>query len=298
MSDDAVRYPEIADFQAELTPDLAGLIFLSSAAYTAPEVWHRCATYLRDHDPVHYVDHPDVNPFYALTKHADVLEVELHPAEFLNEPRAILGNKEADERRVRQGHFVKSLVQMDDPEHRLHRNLTADWFLPKNLAKLEGRLQQLADQSFERMVALGGECDFAVDIAMQYPLQVILAILGLPEEDYPRMLKLTQELFGAEDTDFQRSDDVTAGLEATVLDFFNYFNNLTAQRKAHPTEDLASVIANGMIEGAPIGLVEQIGYYIIVATAGHDTPPMPWPAGCRPCSTIPTSWPASRPTLR
>ena len=49
------------------------------------------------------------------------------------------------------------------------------------------------------MAELGGECDFARDIAMHYPLQVILAILGLPETDYPRMLQLTQELFGSAD---------------------------------------------------------------------------------------------------
>ena len=75
--------------------------------------------------------------------------------------------------------------------------MTAEWFLPKNLAKLDGRLAELAAQSVDRWPSSGGECDFARDIAMPYPLQVILAILGLPESDYPRMLQLTQELFGA-----------------------------------------------------------------------------------------------------
>jgi cytochrome P450 len=217
------------------------------------------------------VEHPDFNPFYVLTKHADILDVELHPAEFLNAPRAILGHKAADEQRALQGHLVKSLVQMDDPEHRLHRNLTADWFLPKNLAKLQGRLDELAQRSVQQMVDAGGEVDFARDIAMQYPLYVILAILGLPESDYPRMLQLTQELFGAEDPDFKREDDAMASLIQTVAEFVAYFDGITADRQAHPTEDLASVIANAMVEGNPIGHKEQLGYYIIAATAGHDT---------------------------
>src|SRR4051812_30156473 len=105
-----------------------GHAFLSGETFRDEAFFHAVTTRLRHEDPVHWVEHPDFNPFYVLTKHADVLDVELHSAEFLNAPRAILGNKEADQMRALQGHLVKSLVQMDDPEHRLHRNLTADWF--------------------------------------------------------------------------------------------------------------------------------------------------------------------------
>jgi len=256
---------------AALTIDEAGHVFHTATAYTDPARFHAAAALLRREDPVHRIEHPNFNPFYVLTKHADVHEVEVRHATMLNAPRAILGTKEADERRKEQGHMVKSLVQMDDPEHRLHRQLTADWFLPKNLARLESRLGALAQRSVQQMVDAGGRCDFAADIAMQYPLYVILAILGLPESDYPRMLKLTQELFGAEDPEYARDEDRLTSLMQTVADFVAYFTELTTDRRAHPTDDLASVIANGMIEGQPIGYREQLGYYIIVATAGHDT---------------------------
>jgi cytochrome P450 len=253
------------------TIEECGFAFLTGATFQDEAYFHRVTTKLRREDPVHWVEHEDFNPFYVLTKHADILDVELHPAEFLNAPRAILGTKSADAEREMQGHLVKSLVQMDDPEHRAHRNLTADWFLPKNLAKLQGRLDELASRSVQQMVDAGGEVDFASDIAMQYPLYVILAILGLPESDYPRMLRLTQELFGAEDPEFKRDEDAYAGLIQTVADFVNYFDGITADRKANPTDDLASVIANGIVDGQPIGHKEQLGYYIIAATAGHDT---------------------------
>jgi cytochrome P450 len=85
------------------------------------------------------------------------------------------------------------------------------------------------------------------------------------------MLRLTQELFGAEDSDFKRDDDVLAGIIQTVADFVAYFDGITADRQANPTDDLASVIANGIVDGEPIGHKEQLGYYIIAATAGHDT---------------------------
>ena len=256
---------------ADMTLAECGEIFLSGDAFTDEGFFHAVTTRLRKEDPVHWVEHELFNPFYVLTKHADVLDVELHPAEFLNAPRAILGDKTADAMREMQGHIVKSLVQMDDPEHRDHRNLTSDWFLPKNLAKLQGRLDELADRAVQQMIDAGGEIDFASQIAMQYPLYVILAILGLPESDYPRMLRLTQELFGPQDPDFQRNPDALQGILQTVADFVAYFDGITADRQANPTEDLSSVIANGIINGSPIGHQEQLGYYIIAATAGHDT---------------------------
>jgi cytochrome P450 len=104
-------------------------------------------------------------------------------------------------------------------------------------------------------------------VALHFPLYVIMSILGLPEEDYPRILKLTQEVFGASDPELGRGDDVTS----VLVDFFNYFQALTVGRRAEPTEDLASAIANAEIDGARMGDLEAAGYYVIIATAGHDT---------------------------
>ena len=254
-----------------MTPTEAGLVFVTPEAYADPARFHAACAVLRREAPIHLVEHPDFPPFHVLTKHADVLEVELHNKEWENAPRPVISTLEADQRREEQGDLLRTLIHMDDPDHRTYRGLASDWFLPKNLALLEGRLADLAAMSAQRMVDLGGRCDFARDIAMQYPLQVILSILGLPESDYPRMLRLTQELFGPQDPDFQRNPDALQGILQTVADFVAYFDGITADRQANPTEDLSSVIANGIINGSPIGHQEQLGYYIIAATAGHDT---------------------------
>lgn len=121
------------------------------------------------------------------------------------------------------------------------------------------------------MIDAGGECDFARDIAMPFPLEVVLAMLGLPESDYPRMLTLTQEIFAPEDPDEARSPEMLASMMATVQDFMGYFAQLSASRMASPTDDLASAIAHGEIDGVPISMEEQIGHYVLIATAGHDT---------------------------
>jgi cytochrome P450 len=248
----------------------AGHVFVDPAAYADEPRFEAATALLRREDPVHLVEGEGFNPFWAITKHADVLDIEAKNHLFLNNPRPVLGTAADDARRAEQGDMLRTLIHVDDPEHRQLRGVTAEWFLPKNLAKLEGQLAALAKRYVDRMVELGGECDFAKDITMQMPLNVILAIMGLPETDYPRMLKLTQELFGAADEDLRRGDSAE-DLIAVVQDFFVYFTQLTEDRRAHPTDDLVSVVANATIDGEPLTMMQTISYYVIAATAGHDT---------------------------
>lgn len=248
----------------------AGLVFTDASAYADEARFFEACALLRRDDPVHWTDGPGFNPFWALTRHADVWEVETKHQIFLNEPRPILATADDDARRAQNGDLLRTLIHVDDPEHRQLRNVTAEWFLPKNLAKLEASLASLADSMVDKMIEMGGECDFARDIAMQMPLNVILAILGLPESDYPRMLKLTQEMFGNADEDLRRGDS-TEDLIAVVQDFFEYFTRLTEARRANPTDDLATAVALGTIDGEPLSMVQTISYYVIAATAGHDT---------------------------
>lgn len=248
----------------------AGQVFTDPTAYADEDRFHAACSLLRREAPVHRVETPGFYPFYVVTRHADVMEVETHHNEFHNAPRPILQFKEFDDMVAQQGDLLRTLIHMDEPDHRTHRAVTADWFLPKSLSRYEARMQALSRRFVDHMASLGGECDFVVDVASQYPLHGILAIMGLPESDFPRMLQLTQEIFGPNDPDEARSTDITAML-GTLGDFFLYYYNLTSERRGNPTDDLASVIANAHINGAPIGDTEMISYYIIVATAGHDT---------------------------
>ncbi len=248
----------------------AGQVFVTPAAYADEDYFHEACSVLRRESPVHLVEHDNFNPFWAVTRHADVLAVELRNSVFLNEPRPVLGSKGDDERAAKNGNLLRTLIHVDDPEHRALRGITSDWFLPKSLARLDDRLAGLAKASVDRMVELGGTCDFARDIAMPLPLNVILAILGLPESDFPRMLKLTQELFGNADEEMRRGSS-PEDLIAVVQDFFAYFTELTKRRREEPRDDLTSVIANALIDGQPLTDIQTISYYVIAATAGHDT---------------------------
>jgi cytochrome P450 len=120
------------------------------------------------------------------------------------------------------------------------------------------------------MATIGPECDFAQQVAVNYPLYMIMSLLGVPESDFGLMLKLTQELFGSDDDEFKRGADGGDQMSA-LLEMFEYFTALIASRRENPTEDLASAIANATIDGEPLSDIDTISYYAIIAAAGHDT---------------------------
>jgi cytochrome P450 len=252
----------------------AGQIFVQPDAYADEDRFYTSCAVLRAENPVHLVESEEFYPFWAVTRHVDVMAVETQPELFVNAPRPTLAIRAADDRRVEQGDMLRTLIHMDAPDHKIYRGLTDKWFHPGSLKRLETQMADLARGTVNRMrehgLANGGECDFVRDVSVHYPLSVILSILGLPDEDFPRMLRLTQELFGASDDDLARGKSMEDLLEV-VADFFKYFGELTATRRATPTEDLASVIANAVIDGQPLGDMETISYYVIIATAGHDT---------------------------
>jgi cytochrome P450 len=160
---------------------------------------------------------------------------------------------------------------MDDPYHRKVRAIGADWFRPKAMRDLKVNVDALAKRYVDKMRDIGPECDFVTDIAVNFPLYVILSLLGLPEEDFSRMHQLTQEMFGGDDDEYNQRGQTPEEQLAILVDFFTYFSKLTASRREHPTDDLASAIANGRIDGEPLSDVDTASYYVIVVSAGHDT---------------------------
>lgn len=259
-------------------------LFTDSNLWGDIDAWERQALDLHDRGPIHRIDAPGYAPFWAVIGHSAVLDVERRSSIFHNAPRPVLSNLEQDASRQRE---LKSLVHMDGDEHSSHRRLTADWFKPASIAQLQDRLDRLSMNMVRHLSSLGGECDFVPEVALPYPLQVILEILGLPESDYPLMLRLTQQLFGQEDPDLRRQEFAPEAREQIVADFFDYFRRLSSERRTNPTDDLATLIANGTIDGEPLPELSMLGYYIIVATAGHDTTSNAMATGMHLLSTHP-----------
>ncbi|NWH07381.1 MAG: cytochrome P450 [Alphaproteobacteria bacterium] len=254
--------------------------------YASEEI-HGVYSKLRKEDPLHWTQPIGFRPFWSVLKHADTLEVERNHQTFVNSKRTYLSPIQGEQwvhSMTGDTHLFRTLVDLDDPIHMKLRGLTQSWFMPPNLKKLEAKVAQIAKEHVDRMAEMGGDCDFVKEVALWYPLRVIMQILGVPKEDEAFMLKMTQEIFGPGDPDVAAktahkadtaafSSEGAGGVDLmqTALALFDYFGKLTADRRANPKDDVASVIANGMIDGQPIGDREAMSYYIIVATAGHDT---------------------------
>ena len=244
-------------------------------AYADDDYIHAVFKDMRQNAPVHWQEPDGYRPFWSVTRHADVMEISRRNDQFLNGPRAVLAPVEEEERvKAFTGGshlLLRTLIHMDNPDHKVFRGLTQEWFQPKSLNSLEAGIKALAKETVDRMAAKGGECDFVNEVAVWYPLRVIMMILGVPPEDESRMLKLTQELFGARDPDLQRDMSKSELNIDVIQDFFAYFTAMTEDRRANPRDDVATIIANAEIDGKPIGHLEAMSYYIIIATAGHDT---------------------------
>lgn len=244
---------------------------------------------LRAETPVVRIESPsgEFDPFWLLTKYDDAMRVSKENAKFLNAPRATVFTNKTGEAFARQitasqgeesPNLVSSLVVLDAPKHPKLRRLTQEWFMPKNLRNIEAQIRELAVKTADRFVAAGPECDFVPLVAAPYPLHVVMQILGVPEEDEPRMLFLTQQMFGGQDEELNKSgmadltpEQILQIVTGAVADFEAYFEGLAAERRANPTQDVATILANAVIDGEPISARDRAGYYIIVAAAGHDT---------------------------
>jgi cytochrome P450 len=281
---------------AEPSMATAGALFAHPNRWADMDRWHRQVAALRRDTPVLEVDIDGFERFWALTRHADVFAVSRDDALWNNTSRSVLGTDEAWQQMLDSGMPPPaSLVQLDGQRHRGHRQITNDWFKPASVRHRQPRIDELADVYVAKLRELGGECDFAVDIAQPYTLRVIMDIYGVPEADEPLMLELTQGIFGAADPEFLGdASDPGAKVIESVVHFIQYFNDLTNDRRSCPTDDLASVIANGEVDGCPIGDVERLWYFIIVATAGHDTTSFALSGGVEALLREPEQWAALR----
>ena len=248
------------------------LDIFSPQAYVDEAEVARRAKEMRAQGTLLWIDQAPYRPFWAVLRNEDIRTVERDNKTWLAEPRQTLIPKDIEDGIIAQWGKrtgpVRTLLDMDEPDHRKFRGLTQSWFNSRFLDGLRDRMTQLATEYVDKLAALGGTCDFIEEIAVPYPLIMITSILGLPDTDAPLVLKLTQELFGAQDPDRQRGGD--HGQEV-AMQFFGYLAGIVGERRQNPQEDLMSIIANATIDGEPLSDMDTLSYGMLLAAAGHDT---------------------------
>jgi cytochrome P450 len=253
-----------------------GRELIDPRAYAEHGPPHEAWSLLRREAPVHHCSVPDYEPFFAITRHADICEISKRPDLFLNAPGIVVMTEE--QRRSRESDTalaaMRTIIEMDPPEHRSLRKVASPWFTPRALGRLDAAIDESARSVVDRLAGDSGEgeCDFARDVAAAHPLRILSTILGVPREQEPEILRLTNQLFAADDPELQRDgEDRAEAIRELGLELYQLFAKVIEDRRAHPRDDLASVLANARIGGEPMGPMETFGYYLITFTAGHDT---------------------------
>ena len=247
-----------------------------AATYADPDELNEIFTELRRSGRVVLAQPQGMRSFWAVTKAADVRFVETNSDKFIAEPWPAMLMKDQEQKNIELFGSISgpstTLVSMDGEIHHKHRLIAQAWFMPHNVRKLVPEVDAIARTYIEKMAAMNGECDFARDIAFWYPLRVVNSILGLPESVDADFLRLTQLSFGAADPNIEAS--IESRLERFAQshrEFMSIFHPVIEDRRANPTDDLASAYSNATIDGEPLGVAETLGLFLVTATAGHDT---------------------------
>jgi cholest-4-en-3-one 26-monooxygenase len=244
--------------------DLREIDLCDRDAYVAG-VPHEAFTRLRAEAPVHWHDEADGPGFWSVHRYADVVKVNRDNLTFSSARRGALIH-ELDADSLEQQRLM--MLNMDPPMHTRYRKLVNRGFTPRMLGMLEERIRQQAIGIVEG-VAEKGSCDFVTEVAAELPLQVIAEIMGVPHEDRHMVFDWSNRMIGAEDPEYQAKEREAAF--AASMELYAYANSLAAERRAHPGDDIISVLLQSEVDGERLSELEFDLFFLLLAVAGNET---------------------------
>jgi cholest-4-en-3-one 26-monooxygenase len=247
--------------------DLATLDIATPEHYETNGYPHREWTYLRRHAPVFWYDRSNVDPFWAITKHADIIELSKQPTRFLNEPRIAVFTNEIPPPEERS---VRHLLNMDPPDHGKYRHVSSKQFTPRAVRGLEAKVQRITKEVLDEAAQLEN-CDFVQNVSAPITIAVIAEMLGVPPADRALLFRWTNEIIAPADPEFQRAGGIEETFTQSRIELFSYFHTLAEERRARPQNDIISVVAAGQVDGKPLDPVELLSYYFLLVVAGNET---------------------------
>jgi cytochrome P450 len=213
---------------------------------------------MRADAPVCWCAERDGPGFWALTRHADVVAVSRDHATFSSYAGGVM-TPDLDAVGLATNRLM--LLNMDPPAHTKLRNLVNRGFTPRQVARLEPRMRELA-AGIVAAVAPAGRCDFVAQVAGELPSAVIAELLGIPIEDGRRLYELTERMHTAGDPE---------GSRAAAAQMLGYAAELRQRKRAAPADDIATVLLEAEIEGERLGDFEFDIFFLLLINAGGDT---------------------------
>jgi cholest-4-en-3-one 26-monooxygenase len=255
------------EFMAALTLDTIDIV--NPDLYVQRGYPHAEWALLRREAPIHYYQRPDVDPFWAITRHADIVNVSRQPGLFRSIQQLFITVNEPDSPPPDEA-ILRQLLNMNPPEHAAFRGVVNRRFTPRSVQQLTAGIERITTEVLDAIVG-HDECDFVTAVSATLPLAVIAEMFGIPRADWPLMFRLSNEMIGPTDPEYAGSETVTETLERARMEFFQYFNGLVEDRRKNPRDDLSSALANGLVNGEPLPIFELMSYFALLIIAGNET---------------------------
>ncbi len=249
---------------------------------------------LRREAPVYWYQRPEYEPFWAITKHADIRFISSHPELFSNTQMLRLNTARklgtAQRSRDLQMNFTggdpadpPDFIYMDPPEHRQHRGLVARHFTPRMMKMLEDHFAEMAENyvsDFADKVVndfaergTGSAVDLVHELSAKLPVAAICDMGGVPEEDWDKIFEWTEVIVGADDPEFRLPGESPSQASRRVgEEWFRYNFELIEQRQREGLgDDLLSDLLRAEVDGRKLSPAEIHGYFVLLLAAGNET---------------------------
>ncbi|MGH8944669.1 MAG: cytochrome P450 [Acidimicrobiia bacterium] len=235
---------------------------------------HAVFTRLREEEPVSWVEEGDGSGFWAVTKHADVVEVSRDFQRFTAARGIRIEEMDTDELEAR-----RSMMEHDPPEHTRLRRLVSSGFTPKVVATYEEAFRRLVHRVLDKILPLGS-FDFVTEIARELPIRMLCRLLGVPEDDAGDLVRWGDQMISNADPEYtpvviDKMDTEEYRLlpfrSPAALEVFRYAEELARQRRADPEDDIISTLLPAEPEGEPLTDLEFKNFFTLLMVAGNET---------------------------
>ncbi len=248
--------------------DLSDIDLLDRDRFTQG-VPHEWFTYLRNNAPVYKHPEPDGPGFWVITKYDDVVTVGRDGATYSSDQKrgGVVGLEAWPDDAPDFTGEGRLMLTMDAPEHTRYRKLVNRGFTPRQMRMLEPHIRELTAKIIDEVIEQGG-CDYVVDVAAELPLQVIAEMLGVPMEDRHKVFEWSNRMVGSEDPEYQVSAEAVMNAQ---VEMFMYANELAAERRKDPRDDIITALLNAEVEGDRLSEMDFNLFFLLIAVAGNET---------------------------
>ena len=213
---------------------------------------------LRAEGPVVWVESED-GPFWAVTRHAEVVEISKHPERFKSGDGVLLID------RLREAAGSDSLLYLDPPTHGHHRRLASPSLTVRRVAALEDRVRERAVALLDGIAAPGEPIDAVDEICAPLPMLVIADLLGVADSDIGDFRRWSDAAIAAGGSSPTDEELAAAG------ELFAFLREAVARRRASPTDDLLSVVVTSEIDGERLSELDAVMFGFTLLVAGNET---------------------------